>query len=214
LRARQANNQPDRPKLLKEKQKTYASYVVKTNAHSSFRLHTAHKTQWIMKKEETASFVVRFTQKVFNNKSGEPEVQWRGNIRHVQGGDEKRFSEFEEVAQFIQTKLADLTIIAMEDKTPEEQKGILSKSFDLWKKMAGEAPKLVMDTIKDPKKQIANVQTQLAETAGAIKDKIEDSLEIDEWRGPSKSDFNDMMQQMRSLAKQVETLSDKVDKLS
>ena len=70
------------------------------------------------KKEETASFVLRFTQKIFQNEKEESEVQWRGNIRHVQGGEEKRFSEFKEVVDFIQEKLADLTILAMEEKSP------------------------------------------------------------------------------------------------
>ena len=113
------------------------------------------------KKDETASFVLRFTQKIFQSDAGEAQVQWRGNIRHVQTGDEKRFSEFENVAQFIQKKLADLTVTAMEHKSPEEQKGILAKSFDLWKKMAMETPKLVAVTIKDPKKGIAQIQTQI-----------------------------------------------------
>ena len=52
------------------------------------------------KKDETASFVLLFTQKIFQNDKGESEVQWRGNIRHVQGGDEKRFSEFDDVVTF------------------------------------------------------------------------------------------------------------------
>ena len=98
---------------------------------------------------ETASFVIRFTQKIFEDDQGESQIQWRGNIRHVQGGDEKRFSKFEEVTEFIQKRLADLTVQALQDKSPEEQKGILSKSFDLWKKMAAATPKMVMDTIKE-----------------------------------------------------------------
>ncbi|MDB4443672.1 hypothetical protein N9157_04095, partial [Saprospiraceae bacterium] len=95
-----------------------------------------------MKKDETASFMLRFTQKIFKNEEGEPQVQWRGNIRHVQGGDEKRFSEFDDVVNFIQAKLAEMTLQQMEDKSPEEQKGILSKSFNLWKKMTLNAPKM------------------------------------------------------------------------
>ena len=58
-----------------------------------------------VKKEETASFMLRFTQKIFHSDNGEPQIQWRGNIRHVQGGDETRFSEFDEVVTFIQSKL-------------------------------------------------------------------------------------------------------------
>ena len=112
------------------------------------------------KKDETASFMLRFTQKIFKNNEGESQVQWRGNIRHVQGGDEKRFSEFDDAVSFIQEKLAEMTIQQMEDKSPEEQKGILSKSFDLWKKMTLNAPKMVMETIKDPKKGVEHIQKE------------------------------------------------------
>ncbi|MEM6377124.1 MAG: hypothetical protein AAF705_02855, partial [Bacteroidota bacterium] len=87
------------------------------------------------KKDETASFVIRFNQKIFQTDAGEPQVQWRGNIRRVQGGDEKRFSEFEDALQFIQQKLTDLTMQATEDKSPEEQKGILTKSLNLWRQV-------------------------------------------------------------------------------
>ena len=75
------------------------------------------------KKDETASFVLRFTQKIFQNEEGEPQIQWRGNMRHVQTGDEKNFSKFDEVVTFIQSSLTDLTVQATEHKSPEEQKG-------------------------------------------------------------------------------------------
>lgn len=163
-----------------------------------------------LKKEETASFMLRFTQKIFNSESGDPEVQWRGNIRHVQGGDEKRFSNFEEVVTFIQSKLADLTIQAMEDKSPEEQKGILSKSFDLWKKMAFEGPKMVIDTIKDPKKQVAQFQDQIHQ----VKDEISQKLEIDSWLRASKADYKQVMLKLDALSSEISNLNDKMDELS
>lgn len=183
------------------------------------------------KKEETASFVVRFTQKIYESKDGDPKVQWRGNIKHVQGGDEKRFSEFDEVVKFIQNKLADLTIQAIEDKSPEEQKGILSKSFDMWRQIAISYPKKVIDTmkdpqkviesIKDPKKQIAQFQEQFSQVKdelglmrNEISDKIEEKLEIDTWRGPSRSDFKDMMKAMDQMSKEIVKLNKKVDKIS
>jgi len=170
------------------------------------------------KKDETASFVLRFTQKIFQDKDGESNVQWRGKVSHVQGGDEIRFSEFEEVSNFIQTKLADLTVQAIEGKTPEEQKGILSKSFDLWKKMALETPKMVLDTIKDPKKQVAQFQNQINQVSDAVTQRIEErlgqKLEIDEWRAASKNDYASMMEQMVAMSKAIESLNKKVDKLS
>ena len=163
------------------------------------------------KKEETASFVLRFTQKIFQNEEGEAQVQWRGNIRHVQGGDEKRFSEFDEVTSFIQSKLTDLTIQAMEDKSPEEQKGILAKSFDLWKQMAIEYPKkMLIETIKDPKKQVAQLQNQINQVGDAIGQK----LEIDSWKVPSKSDYNNMMEMMKKMSENISALNEKVEQLA
>ena len=170
------------------------------------------------KKDETASFMLRFTQKIFKADNGESQIQWRGNIRHIQGGDEKRFSEFDEVVNFIQEKLADLTIQAMEDKSPEEQKGILSKSFDIWKKMAITTPMAVIDAIKDPKKQVANIQSQINQVGDAISQKLEDTIgqkiEVDEWRGVSKSDHKQMMELMEKMSKEISTLNKKVNQLS
>ncbi|MEL6252042.1 MAG: hypothetical protein AAFR87_08530 [Bacteroidota bacterium] len=166
------------------------------------------------KKDETASFMLRFTQKIFNNESGEPQVQWRGNIRHVQGGEEKRFSEFDEALAFIQSKLADLTIMAMEDKPFEEQKGIMSKSFDLWKKMAFDGPRMVMETLKDPKKQVAQLQDQIQDQIEQVKGGFSQKLELNSWLAASKSDYQQIMQQLGQLSHDIAALNEKVDKLS
>jgi len=171
-----------------------------------------------VKKDETASFMLRFTQKIFQNEDGESQVQWRGNIRHVQGGDEKRFSEFDDAVNFIQGKLAEMTIQQMEDKSPEEQKGILSKSFNLWKKMALSGPKMVMETIKDPKKQIEQVQSQIQGQVEAIQQKVESriaqNVDVDEWRGVSKSDHKSMMDLLEKMSKEISSLNKRVNKLS
>ena len=165
------------------------------------------------KKEETASFVLRFTQKIFQNEKEESEVQWRGNIRHVQGGEEKRFSEFKEVVDFIQEKLADLTILAMEEKSPEEQKGILAKSFELWKRMSTTYPKMVLDTIKDPKAGVEQIQDEVNQQFSQVKDTISSKLDPDAWRPATKSDFQEVLQIMAQLAQEVKALNHKVDTL-
>ncbi len=166
------------------------------------------------KKDETASFVLRFNQKIFQSEQGESEVQWRGNIRHVQGGDEKRFSEFEEVVNFIQEKLADLTIQAMEEKSPEEQKGILSKSFDLWKRMATAYPKIVLDTLKDPKAGVEQIQDQVSHQVHQVGDLINAKLSPDTWRPASKADLNKITEAIAELAQEITTLTNTVNALS
>jgi hypothetical protein len=176
------------------------------------------------KKDETASFVLRFTQKIYQNEQDEPQIQWRGNMRHVQSGEEKNFSKFDEVVQFIQGTLTDLTVQAMEHKSPEEQKGILSKSFDLWKRMTIDTPKMVFDTLKDPKKQAHHIQEQIQEqiqermhqVGDAFNQKLEDvreKLEVDEWLASSKSDYRNIMKLLEQMSSEIHSLNEKVDKL-
>ncbi|MFK7933206.1 MAG: hypothetical protein AB8G22_06825 [Saprospiraceae bacterium] len=172
-----------------------------------------------MKKEETASFVVRFNQKIFATKSGEPKMQWRGNIRHVQTGDEKRFAKFEVVTQFIQEKLQEMAMEAMKDKTPEEQKGILAQSFDIWKKVAEVTPKAIIDTIKDPKKQLAEFQNQISNINENINLRVEEVIEqrkseLDDWRITSKSDYKNIMERLEEVTRELAALNKKVDKMS
>lgn len=166
------------------------------------------------KKEETASFVIRFNQKIFQSEAGEPQVQWRGNIRHVQGGDEKRFSEFEGALQFIQQKLTDLTMQATEDKTPEEQKGILSKSLNLWKQVKEDYSKIVIETIKDPRGSVEHLQEQVQEQVSQMSDRLRPNLDPDSWKPVTRSDFKRTQDSIEALTKAVEALTHKVEALS
>ncbi len=183
------------------------------------RLRKIHKMT--DKKEETASFVLRLSQKIYNNDDGEAQVQWRGNIRHVQTGEEKRFLNFEDATAFVQNKLSDLTLKAVEDKPVEEQKGIISKSFDFWKQVAAVTPKLVLDSIKDPKKQASQFQEQLQEQFAQIsenigqkiEDKIGQKIELDDILGSSKSDSRKIMAMLGLMAEQIEALDKKIDLL-
>ena len=60
------------------------------------------------KQEQNASFMVRFNQQIFEENE-EAKIQWRGKITHVQDGEEKRFSDFNDALVFMQNKLASLT---------------------------------------------------------------------------------------------------------
>lgn len=165
------------------------------------------------RKEETASFMLRFTQKIFDGEDGAHEVQWRGNIRHVQSGTESKFLEVEEALIFIQSNLADLTKKAIVDKTPEEQKGILSKSFGIWKRVTSEAPKLVMDTLRDPMKQAEYVQGQIQERLGSVKDEIGKKLDFDNVLGALGRDNDKVMDRLEAISKEIAALNTKVDQL-
>lgn len=161
------------------------------------------------KAAQTASFMVRFNQKIYEEK-GESKVQWRGSVSHVQGGEDMRFSDFNDAVNFIQERLAALTIEATKDKSNEEQEGILKKSFSLFKSVAASGNKVLMETIKDPKKQVAHLQDQLSELSEEMWEKVP----LDQWRNASKSDFQDIKESIRTLTKSVSALSNKVAILS
>lgn len=174
------------------------------------------------KKEETASFVLRLSQKIFDSDTGHPEVQWRGNIRHVQSGDEVKFSTFDAAEDFVKNKLSDLTQLAIVDKPEEEQKGIISKSFDFWKKVATATPKIVIDSIKDPKKQAAHLQEQIQEQFTQIGDsigqKIEETIghkiDIGEWLSNSHSENKKILSVLESMSSKIDMLEKKIEKIS
>ena len=169
------------------------------------------------RKEEKASFVIRFTQKYISGEEGKTSMQWRGSIEHVQGGAQQHFTEFESVIEFIQQKLADLTIDAMEDKTPQEQKDILAVSFEMWKKMATAGPKLWLKTMTNPIKGMEEIQKQISQVGENFKQKLDVPFsfqnQMDKWATSTKADYKNLVELIEQLTSRVDALHDKVNKL-
>lgn len=165
------------------------------------------------RKEETASFMIRFTQKIYDGDDGNHQVQWRGNIRHVQSGDENKFVEVKDALAFIQKNLTDLTQNSIKDKTPEEQKGILSKSFGIWKKVTSEGPKLVLDTLRDPMKQVENVQEQIQDKIENVKDELGKKLDLESIKNIVTRDSDQVLDRLESISAEIAKLNQKIDKL-
>ncbi|MEL7220716.1 MAG: hypothetical protein AAGJ93_05315 [Bacteroidota bacterium] len=160
------------------------------------------------KKAETSSFMMRFTQNIYEE-DGESKVQWRGNVSHIQSGEDLNFADFKDAVEFIQQHLADLTMGATSDKSSEEQENILSKSLSIFKTVAATAPVLIKQTLKDPRKQVANLQESISEYGEGLLDKVP----IDEWRSASKSDFQYIKSTLAELSQSVAALNEKVDAL-
>ena len=165
------------------------------------------------KQDQTASFMVRFNQKIFEE-DGESKVQWRGKISHVQGGEEQNFSDFNDALLFMQNRLANLTKEATKHKPKEQQEGILQKSLYMWKTIKEVGPKVLMETIKDPKKQLHNIQDQLQDQFSTISDEIGEKVHIDEWRNASRSDFKKVKKSISQLSDDIKKLSDKIESIS
>ena len=162
------------------------------------------------KQEQTASFMVRFHQQIFEE-NGEPKIQWRGKISHVQDGDEKRFSDFNDALMFMQNKLADLTEEATKHQSSEKQESIIDKSLSMWKTIKDVGPKVFRDTLKDPKKQFTHLQDEIQDKINTFGDEISEKVQINEWRNASRSDFNKIQNQIENLSAEIKKLSTKMD---
>lgn len=160
--------------------------------------------------EQTASFMVRFHQQIFEE-NGESKIQWRGKISHVQDGDEKRFSDFNDALTFMQHKLAELTEEATKHETSEKQESIIDKSLSMWKTIKDVGPKVLRDTLKDPKKQFTHLQDEIQYKINSFGEEISEKVQINEWRNASRSDFNKIQNQIESLSSEIRKLSTKMD---
>ena len=165
------------------------------------------------KKDQTASFMVRFNQKIFEE-NGESSVQWRGKISHVQDGEEKRFSDFNDALLFMQEKLAVLTEEATKHETSEKQESILDKSLFMWKTIKDVGPKVIRNTLKDPKKQLTHLQEEIQDKINTFGEEFSEKVQIDQWRNASRSDFNQIQNQIQNLSTEIKKLTTKVDKLN
>lgn len=164
------------------------------------------------KQEQTASFMVRFQQQIFEE-NGESKIQWKGKISHIQDGEEKRFSDFKDALKFMQQKLNSLTEEATKNQPQEEQENILQKSLSMWKTIKDVGPKVLRNTLKDPKKQFHNLQDQLQDQITTIGEEISEKVQIDQWKNASKSDFHKIQHQIEDLAAELKKLSIKMDTL-
>lgn len=162
------------------------------------------------KQDQNASFMVRFNQQIFEE-NGDSNIQWRGKITHIQDGQEKRFTDFNDALIFMQNKLAELTEEATKHESIEKQESILDKSLSMWKTIKDVGPKILKDTIKDPKKQLSHLQDELQDKITTIGGEISEKVQIDEWRNASRADFNKIQNQIKNLASEIQNISNKID---
>lgn len=154
-----------------------------------------------------ASFVLRFTQELWQGKNGEPQIQWRGHIRHVQGQEEDRFTDFSEAVTFMQRNLANLTMNTASRKNMN-QEDVLRESFKFWEDFSTVYSSMMFEAMEQSLKQSETVKQR-------VHDAVEQTLQA--WQVAPKMEEQpyqtQMMLMLQKLHNQVETLSQKVDDL-
>jgi len=151
-----------------------------------------------------ASFVLRFTQELWRDAQGEPHVQWRGHIRHVQGDEEDRFTDFAEAVAFIQRYLTQLTLEALTGGQPVNQEKVLQESFKVWEQFAASYTDMMFETMQQTVKQSEAFREQFDQAA-------ERALKA--WQLSPQPQYGQLVEAINLLQAQVQTLTSKVEDL-
>ncbi|MCB9148979.1 MAG: hypothetical protein H6641_09480 [Caldilineaceae bacterium] len=191
---------------------------------------------------DIASFLVRFTQDLWDDVPGEPRVEWRGHIRHVQSGKEHNFTDFTDAMAFIQQSLMDLTLNSTKGKATFSQPSAakagaeaaarqetyqqkaLRESFKLWDKFTSSYSTMMMEAMQ----QAADRSIQHTEALRAQFDKtLEQTQNVSFWQPwwftppfappttPPKSENTEqqLVQVLTALQQQIAALGEKVESL-
>jgi hypothetical protein len=151
------------------------------------------------------SFVLRFTQDLWQDSQGDPHLQWRGQIRHVQGNEEIRFTDLTEALAFIQRYLTQLTMDSVKGGNFKmEQDKVLRESFKLWEQFASTYSNMMFDAMERTLKQ-----------SEALKEQMDESVEkaLKTWQLPGSANQDQVLEALNRLQAQVAALAEKVERL-
>lgn len=164
---------------------------------------------------EVASFMLRFTQDLWQDAQGEPRVEWRGQVRHVQNGDELRFSNLADAMNFIQDALLSLTKNCIPNDNKAYQEKAMQESFKLWENFAQNYTHMLVEAVQQTVKQSESIQKQMNEAMGRT---------MQPWwlmglpgqalsHPTNEPEQTELMQMLAALQKQIAALDAKVSRL-
>ncbi len=156
------------------------------------------------KPHNIASFVLRFTQELWQDTQGEPHVRWRGHIRHVQGDEENRFTDFAEAVTFIQQYLTELTMDTLGGEDGMNQEKVFEESFKFWDQFSASYAKMMANAMEQSVRQSQVFQDQVEETREKM---------LSAWQFPFQPNQNELLKMLNKMQTQMEDLANKVDEL-
>jgi len=157
-----------------------------------------------------ASFLLRFTQDLWQDENGDPRVQWRGHIDHVQGKESIPFVDFSEAMLFMQQQLQELTLGAFPTTDPQMQEKLLKESFKLWEAFARSYTEMILQTLGQTIERSQAIQEQVGETiAKSFRLWLPPAFRSQP-AAPASSQEADLPGLIQDLADQVNKLNEKI----
>jgi hypothetical protein len=152
---------------------------------------------------DIASFMIRFTQDLWRDTNGSPEIQLRGRIRHVQGDEEIMFTDFSDVIRFIQGHLAQLTLNALPGGNRLDQEKALKESFKIWDDFTESYTNMLFDAMERTIDQSDAIKRQMEKT-------VEETVRV--WQ-PQGRGVEEVASSLKILSEQLQGLTDRIGKL-
>jgi murein L,D-transpeptidase YafK len=156
------------------------------------------------KTHNVASFVLRFTQEMWQDPHGEPHVRWRGHIRHVQGNEEERFTDFAEAVTFIQRYLTELTEDSLAGDENVSQEKVFNESFKFWEQFAASYSNMMLQAMEQTARQSETIKEQMDEATKQA---------FTVWQLPGQFNQKEIMEALNNIQAQMQALSNRLEKL-
>ena len=161
---------------------------------------------------DIASFTMRFIQQRWKDQEGDPQLHWKGYIRHVQSDDSITFTDFSNALNFIQQHLMELTANATSDASEADQNVYIQESFKLWESFLSNYSSMVFSTMDNAIKQSEAIQAQIEKAARTTMGSISSS------QGDSQEEILVQIRKLgleiSSLQSEMESIQKRLDELS
>ncbi len=165
-------------------------------------------------KHDVSSFVVRFTQDLWQDEAGEPRVEWRGHVHHVQDGKELHFTDVTTAVSFIQKALLQRTRDCLDKESTIDQDKVVRESNRLWERFAASYASVLADAVQQTQRQVNDVvDTALRPVrwvTGLVtgRENAElDNLQVDNNLAKA-ADTSRLLETMHDLQRQIQSLSE------
>ena len=113
---------------------------------------------------QVASFLLRFTQHIWQNEQGDPKVDWRGTVQHVQNETTTHFTEFVNALGFIQAQLADVTRKTLKEQNKMDMEKGMQESFKLLDQFSKQYSEMMLGTVQKNLDQTTQWNEKLSES--------------------------------------------------
>jgi hypothetical protein len=97
---------------------------------------------------EIASFMMRFTQDLWQDPQGHPRIEWRGQIQRIQDGEMLRFTDLAEAVSFLKDSLLTLTLNCCPKDDQHYQEKAMQESFRLWERFAQNYSSMIVEALQ------------------------------------------------------------------